>query len=46
VELEVEVTAIHAPEVASAADKGAPVPTLDPERDLREGNWLDDGGQN
>jgi len=36
---------VHDAEVTPGADKGTEGRPPDPERDLREGRWLDDGGQ-
>jgi len=36
---------VHDTEVTPGADKGTEGRPPDPERDLREGRWLDDGGQ-
>src|SRR5439155_5683890 len=36
---------VHDTEVTPGADKGTAGRPPDPERDLREGRWLDDGGQ-
>jgi peptidylprolyl isomerase len=44
-ELEVRVVTIRSPEVPSRADRGPAAPVPDQERDLREANWLDEGGQ-
>ena len=44
-ELEVRVVAIRIPEILPGPDRGTADPVPDPERDLRETSWLDDGGQ-